>query len=33
MELGAIWINIILSGQVSMVFEMEHPDYMWLLEF
>lgn len=26
MELGAIWINIILSGRVSTTFEMEHPD-------
>lgn len=26
MELGAIWVNIILLGQVSLAFETEHPD-------
>lgn len=25
MELGAIWVNINLLGQVSLAFEMEHP--------
>lgn len=26
MELGDIWINIILWGRVSVAFEMKHPD-------